>query len=90
MLGWFAIDDVRGWVRNLGGAMSDGDRVIELDVQGMSCGGCASKLDGFLWKVDGVSGVTVSQEEGRATIRGSASQDALIDAVRAAGFTPAV
>ena len=69
--------------------MSENDRVVELQVQGMNCGGCSSKLDGFLWKVEGVTAVDVSHEEGRATVRGTATEQALVDAVRAAGFTPA-
>lgn len=65
---------------------ASGDRVVELKVEGMNCGGCSSKLDGFLRRVDGVTGVDVSHEAGRATVRGTATEQALIAAVRAAGF----
>lgn len=87
LIGWFAAEDVRAWVRKLGGSMeSAGDRVVELQVKGMNCGGCSSKLDGYLRRVEGVTGVEVSHEAGRATVRGTATEQALIDAVRAAGF----
>ena len=68
--------------------MADSDRVVELKVDGMNCGGCSSKLDGFLWKVDGVTGVDVSHEDGLATVKGTATEQALVAAVEAAGFTP--
>lgn len=87
LIGWFAAEDLRGWLRSFGGDMgASGDRVVELKVEGMNCGGCSSKLDGFLRRVDGVTGVDVSHEAGRATVRGTATEQALIAAVRAAGF----
>ena len=84
ILAWFAFDDVRSWLRNQGAPTED--PVIELSVEGMNCGGCVKKLDGQLWQVDGVTGVEV--EVGRATIRGTATEAHLLEAVRAAGFTP--
>lgn len=89
LIAWFAALDLRSWARNTlsrGGAMSD--REVTLEVQGMSCGGCSSKLDGFLWKVEGVTGVQVSHDDNRATVRGSASVEAITAAVKEAGFTP--
>ena len=89
LLGWFAIDDLRSWLRNQTASPLGEDAVVELQVDGMTCGGCAKKLDGHLWGVDGVTGVEVSHQAGRATVRGTATQDRLLEAVRAAGFTPA-
>jgi len=87
MLIGFAVGDLRGWLRASAVGAVD-DPVTELEVEGMSCGGCSSKLDGQLWKVAGVTAVDVSHEAGRAVVHGAVDRQALIRAVEAAGFTP--
>eukprot|EP00966_Prymnesium_polylepis_P297699 6878317-Prymnesium_polylepis.1 len=61
---------------------------LTLSVRGMMCGHCTSSVDAALRAVEGVESVTVDLEEGgRARIVGSASIEALIAAVEAAGFS---
>jgi len=86
ILAWFAFVDARSLFRGM--TMSETDPTLSLKVEGMSCGGCANKLDGYLREVDGVTHVDIDHEGGRATVHGNAVRDALVQAVRDAGFTP--
>jgi uncharacterized membrane protein YraQ (UPF0718 family)/copper chaperone CopZ len=61
---------------------------VELDVEGVSCQGCARKLDRFVGEVDGVQGVEVYVEAGHVVVHGQPTLDAVRDAIRAAGFRP--
>lgn len=62
-----------------------------LAVEGMKCGGCVANVKKALSAVPGVTGVDVDLGAKRATVQGSASTDALVAAVQAAGYraTPA-
>lgn len=65
------------------------DAPIVLGVDGMSCGGCVNTLESKLSGVPGVRSVeVVCTPEGKATVVGSASADALRSAILEAGFTP--
>ncbi len=58
-------------------------------VDGMSCGGCVATLETRLAAVPGVRSVEVVRTpDGRATVTGTASTDAIRTAIRDAGFTP--
>lgn len=58
----------------------------ELSVEGMTCNGCARKVEGALLGAPGVETATVEREPGRATVRGRASPDDLVRAIEQAGF----
>jgi copper chaperone len=61
--------------------------VTKLDISGMTCNHCVAAVRKALAGVDGVEEVVeVTLETGSATVRGSASADALMDAVREAGY----
>jgi copper chaperone len=61
--------------------------VIKLDISGMTCDHCVATVQKALAGVDGVEEVVeVTLEPGSATVRGSASADALEAAVREAGY----
>ncbi len=66
------------------------DRRIELSIRGMHCGGCVAAVERALGRVAGVQNVSVNLATERATIRadgaGPALRDALVDAVRKAGY----
>lgn len=67
----------------------DGCREIVLDVHGMSCGSCSSRLEGVLRGVRGVLRASVSINTHKATVvfnPASSSVDALVAAVEGAGF----
>jgi copper chaperone len=63
-------------------------QTIELKVEGMTCMHCVAAVRKALAGVDGVDEVVdVSLEPGRARIQGSASAEALITAVKEAGYS---
>lgn len=51
----------------------------------MTCGGCVGGVTRALEKVEGVASVTVTLDNGLATIKGTASTPALISAIEATG-----
>ena len=64
--------------------MSD---TIQLSVTGMTCMHCVAAVEKALAAVDGVDEVIqVTLEPGSASVKGSASTEALIAAIREAGY----
>lgn len=63
---------------------------INLTITGMSCKGCVSNAEAHLKAVDGVEDVTVTLEDGKAVVTGSANSKALISVVKAAGYEAVV
>jgi copper chaperone len=62
---------------------------VTLNVKGMTCGGCESKVNKALSACNGVSDVKVDHKEGKAELHledGKASIDDLIKALKHAGF----
>ncbi|MGK3999426.1 CopZ family metallochaperone [Sorangium sp. So ce1024] len=56
-------------------------------IEGMTCGHCVQAVTKALEKVPGVTRVVeVSVERGEAVVEGSASAEALVAAVHAAGY----
>ena len=65
------------------------DPVVELGIRGMHCAGCASRLEGELRALPGVSEVTVNFAAARAFVRGEAAlapRKELLGAIQKAGF----
>ena len=60
-----------------------------LSISGMSCAGCVSSVEGALQAVAGVSTASVNFAEHTAIAEGDVPAQALIDAVRAAGYDAA-
>ncbi|MCG6941660.1 MAG: cation transporter [Thiohalocapsa sp.] len=61
--------------------------MIELKVEGMSCMHCVKAVTEALSQVPGVTKVQeVSLEQGRARVEGSPDPDALVAAVKEAGY----
>lgn len=60
------------------------DRVLA--VSGMTCQGCVNAVTRVLSKVPGAQGVEVNLEAGRAVVHGDADPQALVAAVRKAGY----
>lgn len=83
---WFAVDDVRTWVRRHGNRPAA--EAVVIPVAGMTCNGCVRKLEGRLRETRGVRGVAVSLNPGAARIEGAATRDALCRVIRAAGYVP--
>ena len=62
---------------------------VVLSVTGMACQGCAKTVTRVLTGVAGVTSAKVELEAARATVEGTAPVDALIEAVKGAGFDAA-
>ena len=62
------------------------EQTTELVVDGMTCASCVGRVERALKAVPGVSEVNVNLATERATIRGSASADVLINTVTSAGY----
>ncbi|MDF1748797.1 MAG: heavy metal translocating P-type ATPase [Alphaproteobacteria bacterium] len=60
---------------------------ISLDIDGMTCAGCAGRVEKALRSVEGVSSAEVNLALEKASIEGSAAPDVLIKAVERAGYT---
>ncbi len=58
----------------------------ELEVEGMTCGGCVRKVEGALRETPGVVAAFVEREPGRAVVEGTAAPEMLVEAVRRVGF----
>jgi len=63
---------------------------IDLPIAGLTCGGCAGKVDRALSSVRGVRAVDVDRAGHRALVEAKegTSLAALVEAVRGAGFVP--
>ncbi len=82
----FAWEDLGSLRRRLSRAR--GPQMQEMQVAGMTCGGCARKLERHLLDLPGVEGVEVSLAEGRVRVTGRVPLGQLEETVRAAGFLP--
>ncbi len=66
---------------------------VRLDIEGMTCGGCAIATRAALRKLDGVGNAEVSYDKHRAIVTydpAKVTLARLLRAVREAGFTPEV
>ncbi|NOY61784.1 MAG: copper-translocating P-type ATPase [Gammaproteobacteria bacterium] len=63
--------------------------VIRLSVSGMSCAGCVASVENIIRGVAGVSAADVNFAEHTAMVEGKTSAQALVEALRAAGYDAA-
>jgi uncharacterized membrane protein YraQ (UPF0718 family)/copper chaperone CopZ len=86
LLAWFAFEDLRQLIRNRGlKGVTDGP-VIELEISGMTCGGCVNKLQQALQSADGVSSAQVTLDPPKATVRGTRPTGEIVQTIESAGF----
>jgi uncharacterized membrane protein YraQ (UPF0718 family)/copper chaperone CopZ len=82
---WFAVEELRGRLQARRAArLAREKRPIAID--GMTCGGCASRLQRVLNAREGVDAATVSFDDGLAVVQGVISMDDIRRAVEDAGF----
>lgn len=62
------------------------EKKMTLKIKGMMCNHCKMHVEEALAKVEGVTSVKVNLEKGEAEVCGSAKKEALIEAVKAAGY----
>ncbi len=87
MLAWFAFEDLRSWwtSRQLAAASC----AVTVGVEGMTCGGCASRLERVLLATEGVTSASVSLEDKQVVVVGPIDPEAIAAAVEQAGFEAA-
>lgn len=61
--------------------------MINLKIEGMTCGGCQAKVQKALEAVEGVNEVQINLAAGDARIEGNADQTQLVAAVEAVGYS---
>lgn len=81
----FAVQGLAGAIARWRASGSDAP-AVELDVDGIKCGGCARKVDAALRGVEGVEAVEVDVESGRTRVSGRAPAPSLVSALDAAGY----
>lgn len=59
---------------------------IIVGVQGMTCGGCSSRLERVLQRGEGVASAKVLLEEARAEVQGDISLERIVKMIEDAGF----
>jgi uncharacterized membrane protein YraQ (UPF0718 family)/copper chaperone CopZ len=89
LLGWFAFEEIKvklsAW-RNRRPQQRPAS--LEVRVEGMTCQGCARRLQSRLCEVPGVESATVNLEEKRAVLYGQVQAASVHSAVEKAGFRP--
>ncbi|GAA1112110.1 heavy metal translocating P-type ATPase [Arthrobacter flavus] len=63
-------------------------RIVELDIQGMTCASCVGRVERKLGKLEGVqASVNLPLESATVTVTGSISDQDIVDTVHATGYT---
>lgn len=83
---WFAAEDLRARLRRLGRATDSEISEFKVPVAGMTCNGCAGRLERALLNTEGIESAVVHLEPGEAVIRGAVNRDRVRQVVREAGF----
>ncbi|MEZ6061058.1 MAG: permease [Planctomycetaceae bacterium] len=82
-----AAQDIRRWLRrNEMTRNASSQSVQTLHVDGMTCNGCAARLERVLQSADGVRRASVSFDARQAVVEGDASRQALCESIERAGF----
>jgi hypothetical protein len=79
----YAVESLRARFGSKGEVMAAGWTV---SVEGMTCGGCSSRLERVLNSQAEISGASVDLEGASASVQGSVSAEALVAAIVGAGF----
>ncbi len=86
LLAWFAAKDLGSWWRRRSVPSTAGGTELTVAVRGMTCGGCASRLENALLQTEEVETAVVRLEPGEVIVRGSIGQTEVCDVIRKAGF----
>lgn len=82
----FAFQDAAHWFRKWAPAEAASGPAVTVSVSGMTCNGCAAKLERALQATAHVQSARVSFEEGKAVVQGTASLEEVRATVSGAGF----
>lgn len=83
----FAISDVVRVIRKRFLTQPIADNSITLHVDGMTCDGCAARLERVLEASEGIERADASFAESRVTVFGSDSHEAVAESIQASGFS---
>ena len=86
LLAKFAWADIRRWGKRVFFKDLPGDQIIELTVEGMTCGGCVNRLETTLKNFEAVDEVNIHLKTGNVKIVGAADRSQLVAVVEDAGF----
>lgn len=86
LVGWFAIEDARRWLRKRFTTVNNEAPSVTVNVSGMTCNGCAASLERALQGRSDVDSADVSFDKGTAVIYGTASVEQISETVAGAGF----
>ncbi|MCC3271830.1 heavy metal translocating P-type ATPase [Arthrobacter zhangbolii] len=68
--------------------LNSNTRAVELDIQGMTCASCVARVERKLGKIEGVeASVNLPLESARVTVPETVTDQQILDAVNAAGYT---
>lgn len=84
MIAWFAFSDLRLFISRQ--RSESGTAEIEIEVGGMVCDGCASRLERALLAEEGVAGASVTLEPGLAKVHGAIAREAVVETICREGF----
>lgn len=85
MIAWFAAGDVRTFFRRRM-PIADSGQLATFRIQGMTCNGCAARLENALIARPEITQASVSFENREAIVSGQVTQQQVQDTVAAAGF----
>ena len=78
---------IKSWSCTMPAEPSTAIRTLDLAITGMTCAACAARIEKTLNRLDGVSAtVNFATEKAHATLSGSVTPDAVLTAVRKAGY----
>jgi len=86
LLAWFAVEDLHSWWRRRRMSSAMGEIELTVAVRGMTCGGCANRLENALLQTEGVETAVVRLKPGQAIVRGSIDHTEVREVIRKAGF----
>ncbi|MEE9381799.1 MAG: permease [Nannocystaceae bacterium] len=89
----FAFDDLADWIRRRRSTRTTAPTAaptLTFSVEGMTCNGCARKLEKRLGELDGVESAKVSFVQKHASVTGRATPQRVAKEVREAGYDPSL
>lgn len=86
LMAWFAVEDLRARLRRRNQVTDSAAGEFKLPVSGMTCSGCAGRLEEALLNTEGIESAVVNLEPGEAVVRGAVDRVRIQQVVREAGF----
>ncbi len=90
LFAWFTWQNLQRWNRRRRSRAGTGphETLLTLQVSGMNCQSCVTKISDALDRVPGVKYARVDLESGQVVVAGAADTDTVRTSIRSAGFQP--